>query len=551
MASTIANKIVTARDKLKAKRSTWITLCEDVCRYFGAEYQHLLRQTEGSEVIQPLVSTGILAQDRMVAGIFSNTMSMGRGQVVDEDSKKMGDPEVRRFYESLSNQTHRSIQVSPFPEKYHEMLRGAGLRGTGVMYVSFNRDTVQHQYLVYPAVQCFEVRDIDGNPIEMYREFELDAVKAVTEYGYENVSEEIQKAYDKHEYGKKFEFIHCMRPNRNRNKKRTNNQNMPYESIHVEVGKKKIVRKSGTRRFRYLCPRLEVKEGEDTGRSPAFKAMPSMRTIMKVVSDFLDGSEIASVPPLFLSDKDAVESAIIEGGAVNYADMSKGQPWIMNVSGNLELSLEVINWFREEIRQLHYVDLFAMLEDLKATRKTAYEISELVAERIQSISPLINRLSRGFFAPLYDIVAEDIVTSGLAEVPTPPQLLDSEFRVSYTNRLDVQLSELEITSLQQAFIQAAEMLMARSQVKELIATIDPLKLVYKIFEAKNVDVDLVRSMKEAKDAINQMDEAEAQALQMEQLKGAAKPIDLQKAGEEGSPASAMQDALDQSQIAAV
>jgi hypothetical protein len=555
---TIAEKIIKTRDALKSKQATYRNVCDEAARLFNPEMQDLLRQTEGSEILQPIVSTGILAQERMVAGLFSNTMSMGRGNIIDEDPKKMESSAVSRFYTALSKSTHRRIQQSPFPEKYEEMLQGFGIRGAGVFYVHYDAHSKQHNYRVYPATSCFAVRDVQGRIVEMYREFKLSAMQAVLEYGLENVSEEIAKAFEKEDHETQFEFIHAVKPRKQRKKERLDAANMAFESVHIEVAKKKKVRVSGVQRMRYLVPLFSVKDGEQTGRSPAMKALPVARTLMKAVSDHIDGVELGIGPPVFLPDKDAVESAILEAFSVNYCDTSKGQIFTYTGDGNLQLSAEFIAWLTEEINKLHYVDLFAMLEELKTGQKTAYEISQLVAERIQAISPVINRLSNGFFSPLYEIIAEDVLEHGLLHEEIPAELMAvdergerSGFRVQYTSRLDVQLSDLELSSMTQAVMQVADLVGVIKQSPYLDAAVKTWDLLRKVFEAKNMDTGVLYTQDEYDENMESYLEAQQEAAQQEALQKMVKPVDAQRKAEEESPLSAAGAAMDEDMTIAI
>lgn len=544
MAQSIAQRIIKTRDALKSQRATYKTVCDDVCRLFNPELDDLLTHSEGTEILQPIISTGILAQERMCSGLFSNTMSMGRGNIVDEDPKKMKSPDVSRFYTALSKATHTRIQQSPFPEAYNEMLTGFGSRGEGVFYVDFNEKNQLHEFLVYPSTSCFPVRDVRGGLQEMYREYELSAGQAVTEFGEDMVTSEILDAYKKDNHDQKFQFIHCVRPRRERDKKKRNAANMAWESLHVEISRKQIVKESGLRRMRYLNPRFYVRDGETSGRSPAMKALPVARTLMKVVSDHMDGVELQIGPPIFLPDKDAVESVVLEAFGVNYCDTSKGQIFTYTGNGNLQLSADFIEFLKEELNKLHYVDLFTMLEQIKNSAKTAFEISQLVAERIQAISPVINRLGNGFFAPLYEIVAEDILEYGLFDESMPAQLAaGSGFRVQYTSRLDVQMADLEISSLTQAVMQCSELLAAIKQNPWMDAAVKTPELIRKIFEAKSVDTAILFTESQYKNNIKSYLDAQAEQQQTEAVGSMVKPIDVQRSSEQGSPLEASAEAF--------
>ena len=544
MAATIAQRIIKTRDALKAQRATYKTVCDDCCRLFNPELEDLLEASEGSEILQPIISTGILAQERMCSGLFSNTMSMGRGNIIDEDPKKMKVPDVSRFYVSLSKATHTRIQQSPFPEAYNELLTGFGSRGEGVFYVDFNEKTQQHEFLVYPSTSVFPVRNVRGDLTEVYREYELTAGQAVDEFGEDMVTSEILDAYKKDNHEQKFSFIHCVRKRKNRDQRRKDAGNMPWESIHVEISRKQEMKVSGLRRMRYLIPRFYVRDGETSGRSPAMKALPVARTLMKVVSDHMDGVELQIGPPIFLPDKDAVESVVLEAFGVNYCDTSKGQIFTYTGNGNLQLSADFIEFLKEELNKLHYVDLFTMLEQIKNSAKTAFEISQLVAERIQAISPVINRLGNGFFAPLYEIVAEDILEYDLLDESIPTQLASgSGFRVQYTSRLDVQMADLEISSLTQAVMQCSELLAAIKQNPWMDAAVKTPELIRKIFEAKSVDTEILFTESQYKQNIKGYLDAQAEQQQAAAAQSMVQPIDVQRAPEQGSPLEASADAF--------
>jgi len=545
MSKTIAEKIIRTRDTLKSQRGMYKNVCEEACRLFNPELKDLLEAPEGSEILQPIISTGILAQERMVAGLFSNTMSMGRGNIIDQDSQKMKEAGVARFYTALGKATHRRIQQSPFPEAYNEMLTGFGARGEGVFYVDFNEKNKQHEFLVYPSTKVFPVRNARGDLIEVYREYELSAVEAVEEFGIDEVTDEIRTAYKNEKHDEKFNFVHVLRKRKERNAKRLDSRNMPYESIHVEESKRKKVKESGTKRMRYLIPRFYVRDGENSGRSPAMKALPVARTLMKVVSDHMDGVELGIAPPIFLPDRDAVETAVLEAFGVNYCDTSKGEIFTYTGNGNLQLSADFITWLTDEVNKLHYVDLFTMLEQIKNSAKTAFEISQLIAERIQAISPVINRLGNGFFSPLYEIVAEDLLEWRLLNEEIPATLAGSAFTVQYTSRLDVQLSDLELSSLGSAVMQAGELTAAIASNPLLMASLKVHEVIKKIFSAKNVDTDLLYTDQQYKDNLKAHEAAQAAAAQMDLLANAVKPIDAQRKPEEGSPLDGIDPAATQ------
>lgn len=531
--------IVKARDSLRGKKSTYNTLCDDVARYFAPEMETLTVTIEGGEMLQPIVSTGILALQRLVSGLYSNSMAMGKGNITSMNKNAMEIPIAKEWYDELSNVVQHHISQSSFARKFNSFLGDYSGFGGGVMYPQFHKTKNTHDFLVFPENKCFYTMDANGEANAMYREYAFSAGQAVSKFGYDKLPERVQKAYDDMDVEQTFDFVHCMRENRKHDSKRLDSGSMKYESIHVIEGEDgKVVKKSGSKHFRYIVEHFYQKEGELNGRSPAMQCLPVMRTLMKVVSDHIDGTELAIGPPMFLSDKNAVESAILEAFSVNYADLSKGNPWIYQTdSGALAISKDFIDWLREEVNQLFFVDLFTMLENQKAGAKTAYEVSQMVAERTQAIAPIANGLSN-FFRKVYYIVAHDLIEA--KQVDAPPDIIAQEdIDVNYTSRLDIRLKEIENVSTMEAVGQATELVTAIQASPYVQAVVKPLEAVIAVFDSHNVDPSVIRNLDDAEEELNAIFEQIAQQKQDELSAGAVKPIDLQAGSESGSPMDEM------------
>jgi hypothetical protein len=529
-------EIVFTGQQKEGEFHTYIDLCDEVALYFAPEQETLLEITEGSEVLQPIISTGILANQRLQSGLYSNSMAMGKGDIKDSDPKMMEMPLVSDGYAEVSKTTHHHIAQSTFPQRFYEWLSDFVPFGAGCMYLQWNRDTKRHEYKVFPVGKCFPEFDPDGYLCAMYRKYQYTAEQSVEAFGYNECPKVVRKAYDTRDATSKFDYWHCMRKNRKYDENSTHWSKMRYESVHVHAQSGKICRDAGSRRMRYNYQRFYTKHGERNGRSPAMQCLPVIRTLMKTVSDHIDGTELAIGPPMWLPDRDAVDNAILESFSVNYADLSKGNPWVYNPDARaLQLSAEFIEWLREEINQLFYVDLFTMLEQHKAGAKTAYEISQLVAERTQAIAPIANALG-DFFRWLYYNIAIDLIEEGLVEAPVSNF---NSMTATYTSRLDIRLNEIQNTATMEAVMQSAELVQAVKSSPEVEAVVDIIKAVIAIFESHNVDPDVVRNEVEARDELADIYEGIQQAQMQEQMGNMMGRADPLKAPEEGSAVADM------------
>lgn len=524
-------EIVMTGQQMEGEFHTYIDLCDEVSIYFAPEQETLLEITEGSEIIQPITSTGILANQRLQSGLYSNSMAMGKGDIKDTDPELMKMPLVKDGYAEVSKVTHHHIAQSTFPQRFYEWLSDFVPFGAACMYLQWNPDNMRHEYKVYPVGKCFPEFDPDGYLSGMYRKYRYTAEQSVQAFGYNECPKCVRKSYDMRDSTSKFDYWHCMRPNRKYDENSRHWSKMRYESVHVHAQSGKICREAGSRRMRYSYQRFYTKHGERNGRSPAMQCLPVIRTLMKTISDYIDGTELAIGPPLWLPDRDAVDNAILESFSVNYADLSKGNPWMYQPdSGALKLSAEFIQFMTDEINQLFFVDLFTMLEQNKQGAKTAYEISQLVAERTQAIAPIANALG-DFFRWLYYNIAIDLIEEGLVESPVENF---SSMTATYTSRLDIRLNEIQNTAMMEAVMQSAELAMAIKQIPELEATVDTIKAIIAIFESHNVDPDVVRNVDEANEKLAEIQQAMQEQAMQEQMGNMLGKADPLKAPEQGS-----------------
>ena len=518
-------------DTLKAQQGSYCSTVDDVCRYFSPELETVTKTSNGAEVDQPITSTGIVATNTLVSGLFSNTTTMAKGNIHDRDAKRGENPELDQWYKELSQLTSHAIAGSDFSQKYRSFLAGYVPRGTGIMFVGYDSLRNKPLFRTYSPCDCAWEFDLDGNVIEFHRAYSATAEQLVEEFGVMCLPSEILKAYNE-STKQKFKMLHSVMQRKmgEWEDKAVNPMRMRFEDTHINLDHNYCVKQGGTNEMRYLVARFYTKENEVTGRSPAMQSYQSIRTLSRCIADFYDSVEFAAGPPTFMPDRDAVEDAVMEPFTINYFNPAKGQPWAMPVNTAGIQGLEIlINSCMDEINKLHFVDIFLALEQAKGN-KTAYEVSELVAERVQSLAPVANSLSK-FFSDLYMIVASDLIAYKRIEdspVETPRPV------VTYTSRLDVRLSEVETDALLAASTRVAQFDQLVQGSDLLKAKTEPLEATNEIFKAFNVPSKAIVNDSLAKRRLTAITKAKADAAAAEAKANVMAPIDPQKAPEQGS-----------------
>lgn len=544
MGRSRADQVIRAYRDGMAEMAPLHSLVRVCARYFKPDYNDLTTDPTESEIALPNTSAGINAQLKFVAGIYSNTISMGRGILDSADPAKRDMEAVKRFYGTVGEKTN-DIVTSIFPRSYRETLDDLALSSIGVFYVHFDEDTNEHDVTPYNPNDCVWFEDSKGRPFKMYRGFEFTADQAVDRFGIDEVSEKIQKAWrDDSKANEKFDFIHCVRPRKNRDKLKKDTMNMPFESLYVEVDSKKIVEESGHNRFRYVVTVMLKRRGLRSGYSSAMQSLPSMRTLIRGTDDFFDAIEFRTQPAILIGNRESVDNLKgIAPGDVRFARMNEGQPFLYGENAEAGAVDAMNEKMREEINQLHFLDLFQALEQFKTGSRTAYEVAQIIAEKIHLIAPIIHPIKETFSA-LFEIIAEDIMQHGLVDVEVPEELAGDEFRVKYTSRIDARVSGIDTENMLFAIEEMAnaENLM---QGPNTLAIMKIEEVLRSIADKRNLNPDLTRTEKGYNDELARIAQEQADAMAAEANAAAAAKRDVKKAPEDGSEAQVIQDAIGQ------
>ena len=543
MAKSKAHKVIAAFNEGKGELDTQNSLTRTCGRYFRPEYTDLDQSPfDGGEITLPNTSAGIDAHQKMVNGMFSNTVTMGKGTIESANAMLRDVEAVKMYYGSVGDKVNDIIGHA-FAQPYHESLDDWCLGSVGVLYVDFDEDSNEHEIICYNPAECVWYNDRKGNPFKMYRRFEYTPDQAVDHFGYDMVSRDIQKAYDSDE-NTKFCFIHAMYPRKKRNARRRDDLNMPYEVIYVEEKAKKKVMETGTQRFRYVVYVQNKRRGLRTGYSSAMHSLPSMRTAIKAIDDWFDAAEFRARPAMLMADEDSVDNAqdLGPGDVRQCSDPNE----IFLYGGQMDPAgaKEVYDAQIEEVKTLHYLDLFQALEMFKTGQMTAYEVSKIIAEKLLLIFPIVNSI-KGMFSDVMVIIAQDIIQYGLIEQTPPPELLKAEngmigmsdeFRVRYTSRVDAQLSGVETDNILLAVQEMAQAETILTQTTDTQAIVKIENVLRDIAERRNVQVSAIRNSQEFKGEKARIANERMAMMKAQADAEAAGKRDVNQAPQEGSEA---------------
>lgn len=548
MDTQLGTNILKEWEASQSKRSTLDSTFRDCAYYFmPAQYDSLANDNSTSDTGRytvPADPIGLDMVNTLASALFSNTVSTGERwftlRAAAEDLNE--DQEVAEFYCKMTDITLKAIQNSNFSLMVHEDLRLNTCFGTGIIGVEYDKEEDQLVFIVMRITDCAIEENAQGKVNTLFYRTRLTPSQAFGKWGNKCPQEVIKKALDTTQRHVLDTYIRCIKPRPDYNKKSKLNTDMPYMDVVVHETTKQIVTEGGHVEFPFAIHRFDKIGGTPYGRSPAMNALGTVSMIDRVLSDYIDGVEMTIQPPIFI-DGD-IESVSLSPGSVNSYDATTGGvPSWVNLGVDLRGTEYILQRFEQQLRDIFYVDKFVAMENQK--NMTATEVVERVNEKIQSISPVVSRMQSELFEPLIERVVRLLVENGRG--PKIPERLamesdeergvtGSEFKVIYTTRLDSKLAEVDTSNLLQALQEVSMVMQNLQAIPELDIVLNKDAVVKMIMRNHNVDPDLTRSEKEIKDLRQEQAEAMRLQQQLQAVQSMIKPIDTQKASEEGSPA---------------
>lgn len=246
----------------------------------------------------------------------------------------------------------------------------------------------------------------------------------------------------------KMEFIHSVKPRRQRNPDRGRESlHKPFESVYISMADKTIITQGGFDSFPYLVPRFSKTVGETWGRGPGTTCLDDIMMLNAMRQTVLKAAQKIVDPTLMVPDDGFVLPIKTFPGAMNYYRAgSKDRIEPLVTQGNIQVGVELISDLRQQIASGMMVDWMNMPadpSDPSAAGKgiTATYTLQQRDEKMRLLSPMLARLQSEFLGPLLDRVF-DInwrrsvsmnFAPGSPYPAPPPALRNARIRVEYVS----------------------------------------------------------------------------------------------------------------------
>ena len=368
------------------------------------------------------------------------------------------------------------------------------------------------------------------------------------EFGYDKVSPNVRRLYDRGNYDEWIEVVNAIEPRSFRDPQKRDAKNMPYRSVYFEKNGKgdSILRESGFRQFPVLAARWNVTGGDIYGTGPGMEALGDLRQLQqqqlhksKAIAQQADPAVIMS------ADMRNQEANLVPGGIVwadNVAQV-QGVRSAYEVNLRLDALLMDIQDVRRRIDEAFYKDIFLMITGMPTTaRATATEIAERHEEKMLMLGPVLERLNAEMNDRLIAMTFDRMVQVGMLP-PVPQELQGIDLNVEFVSIL-AQAQRAVATNAVDRFTQNLGMLVAIKP--DLADKFDADYWADYYSDVLGLDPQLIVPGKQVALIRQQRAEQQAKMMQMEQAKemaSVAKDLGAAQAAVPASPMSPLQGDL--------
>lgn len=432
--------LVKRKGKLKAQRGTWESNWQELTNLvlpneadFNTE-----RSRGGKRTTHVYDSTGIHANEMLAAGLhgmLTNPASNWFSLRIKDDQNNLADSsEAKQWLEDTTNVILSEIAAPSvaFSSHIHEYYLSLCSIGTACIFIG---DPVNREGVSFRAIHIEEIfiaENADGIIDTVFRSFEMTVRQIVQKWGEKSLSPRIAKMYEKKDYDKQVQLLHCVYPREDMDKGKKAATMLPVASVYIDEKDKHVLAEGGFDEMPYMVSRWSKAVGEVFGRSPAMTALPDIKMLQEIMKTTIKAAQKVVDPPLLVPDDGVLGPVRTIPGGLNYYRASSGariEP--LQTGANIGLSYDMMNDLRERIRTMFFLD---QLQFQGAPRMTATEVVERTERTLRLLGPTLGRLQSEFLGPMIERIYGVLSRSG--RLPEPPEsIAEQELKIEYVSPL--------------------------------------------------------------------------------------------------------------------
>lgn len=388
-----------------------------------------------------------------------------------------------------SERLAQELAVSNFYEVWHEDCLDGGCFGSSLLRVDDYPEEQESvlNFVNIPVGTFYWREDNRGRIGTITRGWKWTADQAAEEFGVEALTPQLRKAYESTDVatsGQKFNFIELVRRRRKEDvvDGLTLDKHRPWECVYVCQEDQAVIHEQGYYENPYAGLRLMRSNNEVYGRGPGTQAMPNIKEANRIKEDRAVIRERMGRPPWIMPDDTAYQPDNRPDG-VTFWDASKGEqykPQQVQLHNNVPEVSDELNEERAMIRDYFFNDMFKLLtsDEEMQREKTAYEVSQMVQERLILFSPIFGRITQEKLNPmLYRAFAVMLRAGRFKPIPMGIDIRKAQFKVTYVSKIALAIKAIQNQAFAMA-LQLIQSLMAIDpSVRYLVKTLEGARQV--------------------------------------------------------------------------
>ena len=533
--------------KMEAERHTWEDHWQEILDYTMPRKADItFVRSKGEKRTERLFDSTAITAANLLASSLQGTLTSPslawfhlklRNQDLNEDRN------IQLWLEDTARRMYDTFNDTNFNTEVHELYLDLCSIGTAALFVE-ESDTGIHFSALHIA-EYYIQENTAGKVDTLYRKYKLTARQAVQEFGEDNVGEKVKKAAgDSPE--KKFNFIHAVEPTEDYERALGKaGTKLPFHSCHVCVEDKMKVRVGGYNEFPYLVPRWSKATGEIFGRSPAYNALPDIKTLNKAVEIGLKAWANAIDPPLLVQDDCVIGRVRMTPAGITVV-LSDTAIKPLQIGANWQITDMKETQLRTAIRQAYYSDQLQLQEGPQMTA-TEVQVRYELMQRL--LGPTLGRFQSEFLNPLIERVFGIMLRAGVL-LPPPEEIGDSTIDVEYVGPLARSQRMEEAVAVERLYQLAMNVAQADPGIMDLIDHDEAIRIratllgVPKTILRGRDEVDEMRQMRaQQQQQMMEMQQAQAQAETMKTGAQAAQTMADPQLAEMGEAIAAEMEGL--------
>lgn len=455
-----AQKIIATQRSMESEAFNFMARWQEAANYIQPRKGNILTElTPGSPQTVLLWDT-TAEQALMVyaAGIVSFLTPTSERWFRFEPRDKDASADFKEWLDDCSEKMAQEIAASEFYGIWHEDCLDGGAFGSSLLRIDEHPldDESVLGFVNIPVGTFWWSEDSRGRVSKITRKWKWTAGQAAEEFGEENLSPQLLRAYSSttpETASRQFHFVEYVGP---RNKADvtegpTTPERRPIECVYVCVEDQAVLREDGYYSNPYAGCRVMRSNNEPYGRGPGTQAMPNIKMVNRMKEDIWVITE-RMARPSWISPDDTAYDPDNRPDGVTFWDASKGEhykPEQVQMRNDVRHAQELLQEERKVIQDYFYNDMFKLLtsQEEMAREKTAYEVSQMVAERMILFSPIFGRITQEKLNPMLKRIF-DIMYRNNRFKPLPVGINPNlQFDVAYVSKIALAIKAIQNQAL--------------------------------------------------------------------------------------------------------